>query len=178
MGQSRGGERATRERSRIDERFPAPELGRTNDSFRQADPLQKSRVISALKAVGNTVGFLGDGINDAAALREADVGISVDTGVQSGWFVEGLLSQTLIVHMIRTRRVPFFQSWPCAPLLFTTMVIVALGAILPSTAIGSAIGLVRLPPVYFFWLAGILFSYCLVVQTVKIWFLRRFKAWI
>jgi Mg2+-importing ATPase len=286
--------------------------------FAKLSPFQKSRVISALKAVGNTVGFLGDGINDAAALREADVGISVDTAVdvakesadivmleksltvladvviegrrnaanivkyikmaassnfgniltvlgssaflaflpmlplqllvqnllydlsqttipfdpvdaedlakprrweaqgiarfmlvlgpissvfdlatfavlwwalgantiekqalfQSGWFVEGLLSQTLIVHMIRTRRVPFFQSWPCAPLLFTTMVIVAIGAILPFTPIGSAIGLVRLPPVYFFWLAGILFSYCLVVQTVKIWFLKQFKAWI
>jgi P-type Mg2+ transporter len=92
--------------------------------------------------------------------------------------VEGLLSQTLIVHMIGTRRVPFFQSWPCAPLLFTTMVIVAIGAILPFSPIGSAIGLVRLPPVYFFWLAGILFSYCLVVQTVKMWFLKQFKAWI
>jgi Mg2+-importing ATPase len=97
---------------------------------------------------------------------------------QSGWFVEGLLSQTLIVHMIRTRKVPFFQSWPCAPLLFTTMVIVTIGAILPFTAIGSAIGLVRLPLVYFFWLAGILFVYCLVVQTVKIWFLKQFKSWI
>jgi hypothetical protein len=56
--------------------------------------------------------------------------------------------------------------------------IVTIGAILPFTAIGSAIGLVRLPPVYFFWLAGILVSYCLVVQTVKIWFLKQFKAWI
>ena len=97
---------------------------------------------------------------------------------QSGWFVEGLLSQTLIVHMIRTRKVPFFQSWPCAPLLLSTMIIVAIGAILPFTPIGSAIGLVRLPPVYFFWLAVILFSYCLVVQTVKILFLKQFKAWI
>ena len=49
--------------------------------FAKLTPLQKSRVISALKAAGNTVGFLGDGINDAAALREADVGISVDTAV-------------------------------------------------------------------------------------------------
>lgn len=49
--------------------------------FAKLTPLQKSRVISALKAMGNTVGFLGDGINDAAALREADVGISVDTAV-------------------------------------------------------------------------------------------------
>jgi P-type Mg2+ transporter len=286
--------------------------------FAKLTPLQKSRVISVLKAAGNTVGFLGDGINDAAALREANVGISVDTAVdvakesadivmleksltvlvevviegrrnsanivkyvkmaassnlgniltvlgssaflpflpmlplqllvqnllydlsqttipfdpvdaedlakprrweaqgiarfmlvlgpissvfdlatfallwwafgansvdkqalfQSGWFVEGLLSQTIIVHMIRTRKVPFFQSWPCAPLLFSTLAVFAIGAILPFTVIGLAIGLVPLPPVYFFWLAGILAGYCLVVQIVKIWFLNRFKTWI
>jgi P-type Mg2+ transporter len=286
--------------------------------FAKLTPLQKSRVISVLKAAGNTVGFLGDGINDAAALREAHVGISVDTAVdvakesadivmleksltvlvevviegrrnsanivkyvkmaassnlgniltvlassaflpflpmlplqllvqnllydlsqttipfdpvdaedlakprrwetqgiarfmlllgpissvfdlatfallwwafgansvekqalfQSGWFVEGLLSQTLIVHMIRTRKIPFFQSWPCAPLLFSTLAVFAIGAILPFTVIGLAIGLVPLPPVYFFWLAGILAGYCLVVQFVKIWFLKRFKTWI
>jgi len=97
---------------------------------------------------------------------------------QSGWFVEGLLSQTLIVHMIRTRKVPFFQSWPCTPLLSTTIAIVIIGAILPFTAIGSAIGLVPLPLAYAFWLGGILFCYCIAVQTVKIWFLKRFKTWI
>jgi P-type Mg2+ transporter len=286
--------------------------------FAKLAPLQKARVISALKGAGNTVGFLGDGINDAAALREADVGISVDTAVdvakesadivmleksletlvdvvmegrrnsanivkyvkmaassnfgnvftvlgtsaflkflpmlplqllvqnllydlsqttipfdpvdhedlakprrweaqgiarfmlflgpissvfdivtfgvlwwiigantaekqalfQSGWFVEGLLSQTLIVYMIRTRRIPFFQSWPCGPLLATTIVTMAVGATLPFSPIGSAIGLVNLPLVYFFWLGGVLLGYCLLVQAVKSWFLHRFKAWI
>jgi len=286
--------------------------------FAKLAPLQKARVISALKAGGNTVGFLGDGINDAPALREADVGISVDTAVdvakesadivmlekslktlvdvvmegrrnsanivkyvkmaassnfgnvftvlsasaflkflpmlplqllvqnllydlsqttipfdpvdeedlakprrweaqgiarfmlflgpissvfdiatfgvlwwiiganstanqalfQSGWFVEGLLSQTLIVYMIRTRRIPFFQSWPCVPLLVTTMVTMAVGAVLPFLPIGSAIGLVKLPLVYFFWLGGILLGYCLLVQAVKTWFLHRFKTWV
>jgi Mg2+-importing ATPase len=286
--------------------------------FAKLAPLQKARVISALKAAGNTVGFLGDGINDAAALREADVGISVDTAVdvakesadmvmlekslealvdvvmegrrnsanivkyvkmaassnfgnvftvlgtsaflkflpmlplqllvqnllydlsqtaipfdpvddedlakprrwetqgiarfmlflgpissvfdiatfgvlwwiigantaekealfQSGWFVEGLLSQTLIVYMIRTRRIPFFQSWPCVPLLVSTVVTMAIGAVLPFLPIGSAIGLVKLPLVYFFWLSGILLGYCLLVQAVKTWFLHRFKTWV
>jgi Mg2+-importing ATPase len=286
--------------------------------FAKLTPLQKSRVISALKTAGNTVGFLGDGINDAAALREAHVGISVDTAVdvakesadivmleknlsvlvdaviegrrnstnivkyikmaassnfgnvltvlgssaflpflpmlplqllvqnllydlsqttipfdsvdsedltaprrwetygvarfmlflgpissvfdlatfallwwvfgantiekqalfQSGWFVEGLLSQTLIVQMIRTRRIPFLQSRPCAPLLFSTILIVATGAIMPFTPIGAAIGLVRLPLAYFFWLIGTLLCYCLLAQAVKIWFLQRFKTWI
>jgi P-type Mg2+ transporter len=286
--------------------------------FAKLTPAQKCRVIAALKAAGNTVGFLGDGINDATALREAEVGISVDTAVdvakesadivmlqksltslvdvvmegrrnsanivkyvkmaassnfgniltvlgssaflpflpmlplqllaqnllydlsqttipfdpvdaedlakprrwetlgiarlmlvlgpisslfdlatfallwwvfganavdkqalfQSGWFVEGLLSQTLIVHLIRTRKVPFFQSWPCTPLLFSTALIITIGVILPFTQIGSAIGLVRLPLAYLFWLAAILFSYCLAIQAVKIWYLKQFKAWI
>jgi P-type Mg2+ transporter len=286
--------------------------------FAKLTPLQKSRVISALKATGNTVGFLGDGINDAAALREADVGISVDTAVdvakesadiimleksltglvnvviegrrnsanivkyikmaassnfgnvltilgssaffaflpmlplqllvqnllydlsqttipfdpvdsedlarprrwesqgiarfmlvfgpissifdfatfallwwlfgvgtgeqraffQSGWFVEGLLSQTLIVHMIRTRKIPFLQSWACPPLLATTIIVMVAGALLPFTNIGAAVGLVRLPLVYFFWLSGILVAYCLLSQAVKTWFLRRYKSWI
>ena len=97
---------------------------------------------------------------------------------QSGWFVEGLLSQTLIVHMIRTRRIPFFQSPPCAPLLLNTIVVMAIGAILPFTAVGAAIGFVRLPLAYFFWLVGILCCYCLLVQTIKIWYLRKFKSWI
>jgi Mg2+-importing ATPase len=286
--------------------------------FAKLTPLQKSRVIAALKAAGNTVGFLGDGINDAAALREADVGISVDTAVdvakesadiimleksltglvnvviegrrnsvnivkyikmaassnfgnvltvlgssaflsflpmlplqllvqnllydlsqttipfdpvdgedlvrprrwesqgiarfmlvfgplssvfdlatfvllwwlfgggtgqqraffQTGWFVEGLLSQTLIVHMIRTRKIPFLQSWACPPLLGSTIVVMLAGAILPFTQIGSAIGLVRLPVVYFFWLSGILVAYCLLTQMVKTWYLRRYRSWI
>jgi Mg2+-importing ATPase len=286
--------------------------------FVKVTPLQKARVISGLKAEGNTVGFLGDGINDAAALRSADVGISVDTAVdvakecadivmleksltaiadvvmegrrnsanivkyvkmaassnfgnvltvlgasaflpflpmlplqllvqnllydlsqitiafdpvdpedlakprrweahgigrfmlflgpissvfdlvtfgvlvwllsadtvpkqalfQSGWFVEGLLSQTLVVHLLRTRRVPFFQSSPGGPLLLTTVVAMIVAALLPFSWIGSAIGLVQLPAGYFLCLGGILLAYCLVVQAVKSWFVHRFKAWI
>ncbi len=294
------------------------QVARHTTLFAKLTPLQKSRVILALKTGGNSVGFLGDGINDAAALREADVGISVDTAVdvakesadivmlekslialvdvvregrrnsanlvkyikmaassnfgnvltvlgssaflsflpmlplqllvqnllydlsqttiafdpvddedlakprkweahgiarfmlflgpissvfdmatfvllalvfgansvanqalfQSGWFVEGLLSQTLIVHMIRTRRIPIFQSVACAPLLATTSLTMLIGALLPFTPIGSAIGLVPLPLSYFPWLIGILLSYCLVVQAVKIWFLNKFGTWI
>jgi Mg2+-importing ATPase len=74
--------------------------------------------------------------------------------------------------------VPFFQSWPCTPFLSTTIAVVIIGAILPFTAIGSAIGLVPLPISYVFWLCGILFCYCIAVQMVKIWFLKRFKTWI
>jgi Mg2+-importing ATPase len=286
--------------------------------FVKLSPLQKARVISALKLAGNTVGYLGDGINDAPALREADVGISVDTAVdvakecadivmlekslttvvdvvmegrrnsanivkyvkmaassnfgnvltvlgasaflsflpmlplqllvqnlmydvsqitiafdpvdpedivkprpwdaqrigrfmlflgpisslfdvatfgilfclleantpaqqavfQSGWFIEGLLSQTLIVYMLRTRKIPFIQSWPGGPLLISTVIVMIVAAVLPFSPIGSAIGLVPLPPIYFFWLGGILLAYCLTVQVLKKWYLLKFKSWI
>ncbi|MBV8214587.1 MAG: magnesium-translocating P-type ATPase [Verrucomicrobia bacterium] len=286
--------------------------------FTKLSPLQKARVISALKLAGNTVGYLGDGINDAPALREADVGISVDTAVdvakecadivmlekslttlvdvvmegrrnsanivkyvkmaassnfgnvltvlgasaflsflpilplqllvqnllydisqitiafdpvdpqdiagprrwetqsigrfmlflgpisslfdlvtfgvlfrlfegntagqhplfQSGWFIEGLLSQTLIVYMLRTRKIPFVQSWPAGPLLTSTIIVMMVAVVLPFSSIGSAIGLVPVPPVYFFWLIGILLAYCLAVQVIKKWYLARFGSWI
>jgi len=290
----------------------------TTTVFAKLSPLQKARVISALKSAGNTVGYLGDGINDAAALREADVGISVDTAVdvakecadivmlekslttvvdvvmqgrrnsanivkyvkmaassnfgnvltvlgasaflsflpilplqllvqnllydlsqitiafdpvdaedierprrwetqsigrfmlflgpissmfdlatfgvlswlievnsgtqhavfQSGWFIEGLLSQTLIVYMLRTRKVPFIQSWPGGPLLTSTMIVMLVAVLLPFSLIGSAIGFVPLPPIYFFWLGGILLTYCVAVHAIKKWYLARFKSWI
>ncbi len=286
--------------------------------FAKLTPVQKTRVIGALKAAGHTVGYLGDGINDAGALREADVGISVDTAAdvtkesadivmleknlmvlaeavtegrrtfgnivkyikmaassnfgnvlsvlgssaflpflpmqpvqllmqnllydvsqmavpfdhvdedylsrprqwntrgigrfmlvigpisslfdgltfalmwfvfaansperqalfQSGWFVEGLLSQTLIVHMIRTQKVPFLQSRPSAVLVFGTVIIMTVGAALPFTSLGASIGLVPLPLRYLPWLMGILAGYCLLTQVVKVWFLRKFGEWL
>lgn len=286
--------------------------------FAKLTPLQKSKIISALKSNGHTVGFLGDGINDAAALREADIGISVDNAVdiakesadiimleknlmflgegviegrrtfgniikyikmalssnfgnvlsvlgasallpflpmlsiqillqnllydfsqttipfdrvddefllkprkwdprgiarfmlfigpissifdyvtfgvmwfvfaantietqalfQSGWFIEGLLSQTLIVHMIRTQKIPFLQSIASFPLLLTTGLIMGIGIYIPYSVIGSSIGLTALPGTYFYWLFAILLSYCTLTQLVKIWFIKRFHYWL
>jgi Mg2+-importing ATPase len=286
--------------------------------FAKMSPLQKSRVILALKSNGHTVGYLGDGINDAPALRSADVGISVDTSVdiakessdiimlkkdlsflgegiligrktfgnmikyikmalssnfgnvfsivgasvifpffpmlpvqlllqtllydisqiaipfdhvdkefllkpsvwdtkgiaqfmvfigpissifdyaifgvmwfvfaanapekqalfQSGWFVEGLLSQTLIIHMIRTRKIPFFESCASLPLLLATGVTMALGILIPYTFIGRGIGFTPLPGDYFYWLAAIILAYCFLTQAVKVWFIRKFKYWL
>jgi Mg2+-importing ATPase len=286
--------------------------------FAKLTPPQKARVIRALKKKGHTVGFLGDGINDAPALREADVGISVDTGAdvaresadlilleksllvlergvtvgrktygniikyikmaassnygnmfsvlgaslflpflpmlplqllvqnllydlsqtaipfdevdedytarprrwqvgdvgrfmlylgpissvfdfttfalmwfvfgadtpakqalfQSGWFVEGLLSQTLIIHMIRTAKVPFVQSVASLPLLALTGLIMAAGVAIPFTPLGATIGLVPLPWEYFPWLAGTLLAYCALTQAVKVWYIRRFGIWL
>jgi Mg2+-importing ATPase len=286
--------------------------------FAKMSPLQKSRVIRALKSKGHTVGYLGDGINDAAALKDADVGISVDTAVdiakesadiilleksllvleeaviegrktfaniikyikmtassnfgnvfsvliasiflpflpmlpiqllvqnllydisqvsipwddvdqdylkqprkwdaggiarfmvfigpissifdvvtfllmwhvfgantvenqslfQSGWFVVGLLTQTLIVHMIRTQHVPFFQSRAATPVILLTASIMAFGIYLPFSALGAHLGMVPLPLSYFPWLAGILLSYCVLTQLVKHLYIRRFAQWL
>jgi len=78
---------------------------------------------------------------------------------QSGWFVVGLLTQTLIVHMIRTQHVPFLQSRASAPVMLLTATIMAIGIVLPFLALGRHLGLVPLPAGYFPWLVAILLSY-------------------
>lgn len=286
--------------------------------FAKLTPMQKARIITLLQHMGNIVGFLGDGINDAAALRQADIGISVDTAVdiakesadiillekdlmvleqgvqegrkifgnimkyikmtassnfgnmfsvlaasaflpflpmlpihilvqnllydisqttipfdtvdkeyldrprkwdasdlkrfmiyigpissifdiatyllmwyvfkctspehqslfQSGWFIEGLLSQTLIVHMIRTRKIPFIQSRASIPVLLTTFTVMAIGILIPFSTFSTSLGLVPLPWNYFPWLIGILLCYCLLTQTIKNMYIRKFKRWL
>jgi Mg2+-importing ATPase len=286
--------------------------------FAKLTPPQKARIIAALRRRGHTVGYLGDGVNDAPALREADVGISVDAGTdiaresadiillekslmvleegviggrvtfgniikyikmaassnfgnmfsvliasiwlpflpmlplqiliqnllydlsqtaipfdrvdreylerprtwqvgdigrfmvsigpissifdlttfavlwfafgastvdrqslfQTGWFVEGLLSQTLIIHLIRTSKVPFVQSRAAAPLLLLTLAVMAAGLVLPYTRLGAAVGMVPLPLAYFPWLAATLAGYLALTQVVKRQFLRRYGSWL
>lgn len=286
--------------------------------FAKMSPLQKARVVRSLQRLGHTVGFLGDGINDAPALHDADVGISVDTATdiakesadiilleknlmvleegvlegrvtfgnimkyikmtassnfgnvfsvlvasaflpflpmlplqilvqnllydisqlsipfdrmdeeylsrprkwdagdigrfmvwigpvssifdittfwlmwhyfgasttahqslfQSGWFIEGLLSQTLIVHMIRTRRIPFVQSIAAAPVLGLTIAVIVIGMLIPFSALGAKIGMVPLPPMYFAWLALTLVSYCVLTQLMKLIYIRRYGRWL
>ncbi len=286
--------------------------------FSRLTPMQKTEIITLLQAQDNTVGFLGDGINDAAALRQSDIGISVDSAVdiakesadiillekdlmvlengveegrrtfgniikyvkmtassnfgnmfsvlvasaflpflpmlsihlliqnllydisqtaipfdrmdddylrkprrwdssdlsrfmiwigpissifdittyllmwyvfgcqspemqmlfQSGWFIEGLLSQTLIVHMIRTRKIPFIQSRASWPVLLMTGVVMAVGIVLPFTSLGASVGLMPLPWSYFPWLVLTLLAYCTLTQAVKAWYIRRFQKWL
>lgn len=286
--------------------------------FSKVTPLQKTQIITLLQEAQHTVGFLGDGINDATALRQSDIGISVDSAVdiakesadiillekdlmvlgegvvegrrtfgnivkyikmtassnfgnmfsvmaasaflpflpmmpihllvqnllydisqttipfdrmdteylrkprkwdasglsrfmirigpissifdlttyllmwylfqcqsaemqalfQSGWFVEGLLSQTLIVHMIRTRKIPFIQSRASWPVMAMTFAIMAFGIAIPFTPFGASIGLVALPWSYFPWLAATLTAYCVLTQAIKNRYVKRFNSWL
>ena len=93
---------------------------------------------------------------------------------QSGWFVEGLLSQTLVVHIIRTRRVPFVESRASLPLAVLTSAVMLGGLVLPFTSFGETLGLSPLPLSYFPWLAAILISYCALGQMVKSWYARKY----
>lgn len=282
--------------------------------FAKLSPVHKERIVEQLKANGHVVGFLGDGINDAAAIRAADIGISVDTAVdiakesadlillekslmvlekgviegrrtfanmlkyikmtassnfgnvfsvliasafipflpmlpihlliqnllydvsqivipfdnvdeeliakpqrwqpeevgrfmlvfgpissifdmitfglmwfvfsantpehqtlfQSGWFVVGLLTQTLIVHMIRTAQIPFIQSRAATPLLIMTAVIMCIGIFLPMGPLASYLKLQALPLSYFLYLPVILGAYMCVTQWVKKIYIRRY----
>ncbi|RQO38409.1 magnesium-translocating P-type ATPase [Chryseobacterium sp. KBW03] len=286
--------------------------------FAKVSPLQKQRIVKILRSKGHTVGFMGDGINDAAAIKEADVGISVDTGAdiakesadiillekdlmvlrsgviygrrtfgnivkyikmtassnfgnmfsmigasallpflpmlplqiltqnllydvsqssipwdtmdkdflekpkkweagsikkfmlyigplssifdyvtfavmffifkantpeqqglfQTGWFVEGLLSQTLIVHIIRTKKIPFIQSWAATPVVALTSLIMLIGILIPFTPMAVYLKMQPLPLSYFPYLIGILTGYCILTQFVKQWFIKKFGQWL
>ena len=282
--------------------------------FAKLTPLHKERIVRALRGNGHVVGFMGDGINDAPALRAADIGISVDSAVdiakeaadiillekslmvleegviegrktfsnmlkyirmtassnfgnvfsvlvasaflpflpmlplqllvqnllydisqiaipfdnvdedlvkkplkwnpgdigrfmvffgpissifdittfclmwyvfkantvqdqslfQSGWFVVGLLTQTLIVHMIRTPRLPFIQSRAALPLTLMTLFIMALGIFLPMGPLGEYFKLVPLPLLYFPFMVAIVLGYMVLTQWMKAFYVRRF----
>ncbi len=92
---------------------------------------------------------------------------------QTGWFVESLLTQTLIIHIIRTARIPFIESHASPPLITTTVIICTIGMILPFTWAGSALGFVPLPWQYWPLVAAMLVTYALLTHLVKVWFTRR-----
>jgi len=92
----------------------------------------------------------------------------------TGWFVESLLSQTLIIHIIRTGRLPFVQSRASKALLGTTLAVCAIGVYLPYSPLASSLGLVALPWHYWPALAAILVSYLLVTTVLTRWLRRRF----
>jgi Mg2+-importing ATPase len=92
----------------------------------------------------------------------------------TGWFVESLFTQTLIIHVIRTNKIPFIQSWASWPLILTSLIIVAAGAWLTVSPLANTLGFVPLPPLFWLYLAIMLLGYALLTQVVKTWFIRRF----
>jgi len=95
---------------------------------------------------------------------------------QTGWFVESLLTQTLIIHIIRTNKIPFIQSRASLPLALTSLAIIAVGIWLPFSPFASALGFAELPHLYWPLLLATLLLYVLLTQGVKMWLLKR--AWI
>jgi Mg2+-importing ATPase len=91
---------------------------------------------------------------------------------QTGWFVESLMTQTLIIHIIRTNKIPFFQSRASWPLLITTLTVMAFGAWLPYSPLASSLGLTHLPGMYWPILLLTLVAYTGLTQGVKVWLLR------
>ena len=92
----------------------------------------------------------------------------------TGWFVESLFTQTLIIHVIRTNRIPFLQSTASRPLLLTSLGIAAVGAYLPFSPLASMLGFVPLPLLYWPLLAGMMLLYVVLTQVVKTWFYRKY----
>ncbi|HVO68567.1 MAG TPA: magnesium-translocating P-type ATPase, partial [Aggregatilineaceae bacterium] len=288
------------------------EAAQATTVFAKLSPTHKERIIRALQSKGHVVGFLGDGINDAPALKAADVGISVDSAVDiakessdiillensllvleegvmegrrvfgnivkyikmaassnfgnmfsvlgasiflpfvpmlpiqvltnnllydfsqtaiptddvdaewlkiprkwavgelrrfilfigpissifdyvtflimlyvfkcwdnptlfhTGWFVESLFTQTLIIHVIRTDKIPFVQSRASKALTFMSLAVVAFGAYLPFSPLAGWLGFVPLPPLYWLFLIGMLLCYVVLTQIVKVWFVHKF----
>ncbi len=95
---------------------------------------------------------------------------------QTGWFVESLMTQTLIIHVIRTNKIPFIQSRASWPLTVTTLCIMAFGMWLPYSPLARSLGLVQLPHMYWPILLLTLLCYVILTQLIKVWLLR--KKWI
>jgi P-type Mg2+ transporter len=95
---------------------------------------------------------------------------------QTGWFVESLMTQTLIIHVIRTNKIPFVQSRASRSLTLTTLAIMAVGIYLPYSPLALPLGFTRLPMLYWPILLATLFAYVTITQVAKVWLLR--KGWI
>jgi Mg2+-importing ATPase len=94
---------------------------------------------------------------------------------QTGWFIESLATQVLVVFIIRTSRQPFYRSKPSKWLTITCLSVVSIGVILPFTSLADSLGFSPLPPLYFLFFAGIVSTYLLLVMWLRAKFLRRFS---
>jgi Mg2+-importing ATPase len=91
---------------------------------------------------------------------------------RAGWFVESLATQTLVVFVIRTRRVPFFRSSPSRPLLVSVLGVVTIGALLPQSGLSDTLGFAPLPIDYFLVLVAFVVLYLTAVDVAKYFFFQ------
>jgi P-type Mg2+ transporter len=110
-------------------------------------------------ASGSLLDFKAENLTDQAKLFMALF--------HTGWFVESLWSQTLVIHMIRTPKIPFIQSRASAQVALFTSLGIATGTIIPYTLFGDHLKMVSLPPYYFAYLAGIILAYMLLATLMK-----------
>ena len=103
--------------------------------------------------------------NDAGAVYRA---------VPAGWFVESMWSQTLVIHMIRTPKLPFIQSRASAPVTLLTMTGIAVLTIIPFTPLGAALGFVALPAAYFAYLIPCILLYMVLATSLKKAYVRHY----
>ncbi len=92
----------------------------------------------------------------------------------TGWFIESLCTQTLVIYVIRTGKVPFLESRPSGFLVLTSLVIISVGMLIPFTPLAGPFGFTAPPPAYFAVLLFIVLTYLLLVQGVKVWFIKKF----
>ena len=97
---------------------------------------------------------------------------------QTGWFAFGILSQTLIIHMIRTSKTPFVKSKSSKQLLVSTAVIVVITLIISFSSIATIFDLSKLPVVYLGWMVGLMIVYVVFIQVYKKFYIRRNGEWL
>ena len=97
---------------------------------------------------------------------------------QTGWFAFGIISQTLIIHMIRTHKIPFFESKSSKQLLISTFTITLITLLITFTNVAVIFDLRRLPIAYLVWILDLLVIYIAVIQTYKKFYIKRYKQWL
>ncbi len=112
-------------------------------------------------------------LNDHLHLAAHTVAVHKEHHFQRGWFIESLLTQTLIIHVIRTNKIPFLQSRASWPLIVTSAVVMAVGIWLPFSPFGNALDFLPVPGLYWPIVIAILLSYIVLTQFVKMWLVRR-----
>jgi len=92
----------------------------------------------------------------------------------TGWFLESLVTQTIVIHIIRTSKVPFIESRPSRFLLFTSLFIIAVGFALPLSPLAGPLGFVVPPASFILSLLGIVVGYIFLAQAVKTWYVKKY----